>query len=80
MATEADNKKEKMSKTVTSLSFNNDNNIDQPLIQAANEFASLPENQGIPTTPLLRNFITIQLNEANEKSRSRSQNKLKPTG
>ena len=65
MATDADNKNqndETMSKTITSLSFR-DKGPDAELIGLSNAFARRPENQGIQTTSLLRNFFVRKLKE-----------------
>ena len=61
-------------RTITSLSFRTGKNSpDNDLMAAANEFASLPENQGISPTSLIRNFITRKLRLATEESRNKGE-------
>jgi len=83
MATEAGNAKGKNTsdkmRTITSLSFRM-GGPDDELIGAANEFARLPENQGIPPTSLLRNYITRKLKEAIKQARLSTQNTIRNTG
>jgi hypothetical protein len=56
-----------MNKTITSLSFNvngRGGRTDAELIGLANEFARLPEHEGISPTPLIRNFLIRKFKEA----------------
>jgi len=58
-------KSEKMGRTITSLSFRSGTGSpDNDLIALANDYAKLPENQGINPTPLLRNLFIRKLKEA----------------
>lgn len=61
-----------MPKGITSVTFNNDNPIDQELLGLANELCSLPENCGIPRTSVLRNFIVRKLRVALDAARRTS--------
>jgi len=72
MAIETEGKSSRnMDGTITSLSFRKSKNgPDGELIAVANEFANLPENRGIPTTSLIRNFIVRNLKEAVNKAKA----------
>ena len=60
-----------MDGTITSLNFRKSKNgPDGELIAEANIYANLPENRGIPTTSLLRNFIVRKLKEANNTAKA----------
>lgn len=60
-----------MDGTITSLSFRKSKNgPDGELIAEANVYANLPENRGIPTTSLIRNFIVRKLKEANNAAKA----------
>ena len=70
-----------MDGTITSLSFRKGKKgPDGELIAAANEYANLPENRGIPTTSLLRNFIVRKLKEAIGTARSKEEQPSQPAG
>jgi|GEM_PF-4175254 len=55
-------------KTITSISFNTNRKhggiADGELICLANEFANLPEHEGIPPTSIIRNFLIKKFREA----------------
>ena len=72
MAIETEGKNSRtMDGTITSLSFRKSKNgPDGELISEANVYANLPENRGIPTTSLLRNFIVRKLKEANKAAQN----------
>ncbi len=56
-----------MSRTITSIGFNNDNTIDEEILKQANVYASQPENEGISPLAVLRNFFLRKLREANSE-------------
>ena len=62
----------KMPRTITSISFNiTRGRGDGELISLANEFAHLPDHEGIPPTSLIRNFFIRKFREAIKAARSR---------
>ena len=57
VATEGSGEGQAVSKTLISISFHKSKPADQPLIQAANQFLGLPDNEGFTGTSLLRKFF-----------------------
>ena len=51
-------------KTITSLHYDRGNTVDKKLIGTVNVFCSLEENEGIPPTSLVRNFLLRKMQEA----------------
>ena len=70
-------KEEAMSRTITSINFNKDKNIDEDIITQANIFASRAENEGISPLSVLRNFFIRKLREANEQGSNVSSKQAK---
>ena len=70
-------KEEAMSRTITSINFNKDKNIDEDIITQANIFASRAENEGISPLSVLRNFFIRKLREANERGSNVSSKQAK---
>ncbi len=64
---------ENMPKTITSLNFNvnGKSRTDTELIGLANEFARLPEYEGISPTSLIRNFFIRKFREAINTAKSK---------
>jgi len=68
----SDKRNKQMFKAITSITFNNARGrVDSELISLANEFAHLPDHEGIPPTSLIRNFFIRKFREAIKAARSR---------
>lgn len=63
-------KKEKL-KTINTLNYSKDCSVDRKLISTVNVFCSLDENEGIPPTSVVRNFLLRKMQDAINKSRKR---------
>ena len=60
-------------KTINTLNFSKDCKVDQMLISIVNTFCSLPENEGIPPTSVVRNYLIRNMQEDIRKSRKKKQ-------
>ena len=66
-------KKKKKMKTIYSLYYNSkENPFDRDLMVRVNSYCSLPENEGLPPTTVIRNYLLRKL--AIEKKRSKKPN------
>ena len=65
VATDGSGEGQSVSKTLISISFHKNKPADQALIQAANQFIGLPDNEGYAGTSVLRKFFKRCLDLAN---------------
>lgn len=65
-------KKEKL-KTVNTLNYDKNCPVDRTLLATVNTYCSLPENEGLPPTSIVRNYLIRKMKEdikQSQKSRA----------
>lgn len=58
-------------KTINSITFNKDCVVDREVISKINAYCSLPENEGLPPTSVIRNFLLRKLGELINQSQTK---------
>jgi len=61
-------RKKKM-RTINTLHYSKDEAVDRTLISTVNTYCSLPENEGLPPTSVVRNYLLRKMQEDIKKAR-----------